>query len=88
MVALAVQLAVDRRQADGKVVTLLARLLERVVAALGVIEAIQASRIDVAVALEQRLQAGRSPRRPARPANATPAASDQAIGERRRHPSP
>jgi hypothetical protein len=52
-VPLAVQLAVDRRRADGEVVALLGRLVRRVAAALGVIEAIQTSRIDDTMAVEQ-----------------------------------
>ena len=58
VVALAEHLAADRRQADREVVALLARLRGRVVAALGVVEAIQASRIGDAVALEQLAPGG------------------------------
>src|SRR5215211_6947661 len=61
MVPLAVQLAIDRCQADREVVTLLAGLLGRVVASLGVVEAIQASRIGDTMALEQLPQAGPDP---------------------------
>src|SRR5215217_9712231 len=62
MVTLAVQLAVDRCQADREGVALLARLVGRVVAALGVIEAIQTSRIDDTMAFEQLPEAGPDPR--------------------------
>ena len=61
MVALAVQLAVYRCQADREVVTLLARLLGRVIAALGVVETIQTSRIDDTMALEQLPETGPDP---------------------------
>ena len=61
MIPLAVHLAVDRDEADREVVALLARLLERVVAALGVVEAIHARRVDDAMAFEQLPKPGPDP---------------------------
>jgi hypothetical protein len=64
VIALAVQLAVDRGEADREVVALLPRLLGWVIAALGVLEPIQTGVVTDAMAVEQLPQAGLDPSAP------------------------